>query len=93
VKKYIKYKPDIFTILSIISGILILLPLFNILIELFSPATPEWMHIRTYLLNTYITNTIVLVLSVSVIAITLGLFSAYFVSRLILKVENFSVGY
>lgn len=80
-KKYIKYKPDIFTILSIISGILILLPLFNILIELFSPATPEWMHIRTYLLNTYITNTIVLVLSVSVIAITLGLFSAYFVSR------------
>ncbi len=80
-KKYIKYKPDIFTILSIISGILILLPLFNILVELFSPATPEWMHIKTYLLKTYIINTIVLVLLVSIIAITLGLFSAYFVSR------------
>lgn len=80
-KKYIKYKPDIFTILSIISGILILLPLFNILVELFSPTTPEWMHIKTYLLRTYITNTIILVLLVSVIAITLGLFSAYFISR------------
>ena len=80
-KKYIKYKPDIFTILSIISGILILLPLFNILVELFSPTTPEWIHIKTYLLRTYITNTVVLVLLVSVIAITLGLFSAYFISR------------
>ncbi|AUD65914.1 hypothetical protein BK011_09535 [Tenericutes bacterium MZ-XQ] len=80
-KKYIKYKTDIFTILSIISGILILLPLFNILVELFSPTTPEWIHIKTYLLRTYITNTVVLVLLVSVIAITLGLFSAYFISR------------
>lgn len=80
-KRYIKYKPDIFTILSIISGILILLPLFNILVELFSPATQEWMHIKTYLLKTYITNTIILVLLVSIIAITLGLFSAYFISR------------
>ena len=80
-KRYIKYKPDIFTILSIISGILILLPLFNILVELFSPATQEWMHIKTYLLKTYILNTVLLVLLVSIMAITLGLFSAYFVSR------------
>ena len=80
-KKYIKYKPDIFTVLSIISGILILLPLFNILVELFSPATQEWMHIKTYLLKTYIINTIILVILVAIIAIILGLFSAYFVSR------------
>ncbi len=72
---------NIFSVISIISGILILMPLFGILFELTSPATPEWNHIKTYLLAEYIENTVILVLLVATFSILFGLFSAYVIAR------------
>lgn len=72
---------NLFSIMSIISGMLILLPLLGILFELTSPATPQWHHIRTYLLGEYIRNTIFLVILVALFAILFGLFAAYVIAR------------
>lgn len=72
---------DIFTKLSIVIGILILLPLINILFELLEPNTLVWEHIKTYLLLEYIKNSIFLIILTSSIAITIGVSAAYFISR------------
>jgi iron(III) transport system permease protein len=72
---------NIFSILSIVIGVLILLPLINILFELFTPATDTWIHIRDFLLLEYIKNTVLLVIITTTIALFIGFISAYFVAR------------
>jgi len=72
---------NIFTILSIVIGIILLMPLANILFELFSPPTPVWEHIKTYLLFEYISNSIYLVLMTVTLSITIGLSAAYVIGR------------
>ncbi|PKK94151.1 MAG: iron ABC transporter [Tenericutes bacterium HGW-Tenericutes-6] len=72
---------NIFTILSIVIGIILLMPLANILFELFTPPTPVWEHIKTYLLFEYISNSIYLVLMTVTLAIMIGLSAAYVIGR------------
>ncbi|RJX24538.1 MAG: iron ABC transporter permease [Acholeplasma sp.] len=84
----IKTHLNIFSIISILSGVLILLPLLGILFELTSPATPEWNHIKTYLLKEYIINSVVLVLLVATFSILIGLFAAYVIARYQFKGRN-----
>jgi iron(III) transport system permease protein len=72
---------NLFTVLSIVVGVIILLPLVNILFELFGPTTETWQHIKTYLLYEYIRNSVILILLTSIIAIIIGFTSAYFVAR------------
>lgn len=79
---------NIFSIVSIISGMLILMPLLGILFKLTSPATPEWNHIKTYLLSEYIYNTIILVLLVATFSLIIGLFAAYVIARYQFKGRN-----
>lgn len=79
-KKWFRHL-NIFSILSIVIGVLILLPLINILFELFAPATDTWIHIRTYLLYEYILNSLILVFTTVSIALLIGFLSAYFVAR------------
>jgi iron(III) transport system permease protein len=80
-KNRFKEKVNLFSILSIVIGIVILLPLVNILFELFNPSTPIWEHIKEYLLVEYITNSIIMIVMVAAISILIGFSSAYFVSR------------
>ncbi len=80
-RSWIQKHLNIFTIISILSGMLIVMPLLGILFKLGSPSTPEWEHIKTYLLKDYIFNTIGLVLIVAIFAISFGLFSAYIIAR------------
>jgi iron(III) transport system permease protein len=79
-KKWMKHL-NIFSVLSIAIGLLILLPMVNILFELFSPASEAWDHIRTYLLKDYILNSILLIILTVSIALLIGFVSAYFVAR------------
>jgi iron(III) transport system permease protein len=80
-KNRFKGKVNLFSILSIVIGVVILLPLVNILFELFNPSTPIWEHIKEYLLVEYITNSILMIVMVAAMSILIGFSSAYFVSR------------
>ncbi len=79
-KKWFRHL-NIFSILSIVIGVLILIPLINILFELFTPATSTWIHIRKYLLFEYVKNSVILVITTISIALVIGFLSAYFVAR------------
>lgn len=75
--------------MSIVIGILILLPIVNILFEFFETSSPTWEHIKTHLLKEYILNSIVLIILVGVMTLILGFTSAYFVSRYNFKGRKF----
>ncbi len=84
----IKAHLNIFSIISIFSGMLIILPLLGMLFELTSPVTPEWNHIKTYLLKEYMINTVILVILVATFSILMGVFSAYVIARYNFKGRN-----
>ncbi len=79
--KALRHRTSIFSVISIIAALLIVVPMLNILIELFSPTSSAWEHIRTNLLSGYIINTVVLIVFVAVFSAALGLFSAVMVTR------------
>ncbi|MFH5880955.1 ABC transporter permease [Liberiplasma polymorphum] len=79
--KQLKHKLNIFTVVSIIAGLLIVIPLLNILIEVFSPTTEAWVHIRTFLLAEYIKNTFILIFFVAIFSAIVGGFAAYVMVR------------
>lgn len=59
--KRIVSKINIWSVLSFVLIILILLPNLNIFIKLFNPPGQNWEHIKNYLLKDYIINSIILV--------------------------------
>jgi iron(III) transport system permease protein len=67
--------------MSIVVGVLILLPIANILFELINSTSPTWEHIKNYLLKEYILNSLLLILIVALLSVMIGFFSAYFVAR------------
>jgi len=79
--KQLRRNMNLFSVTSILAALLIVLPLANILIELFSPASDAWIHIRTHLLATYIKNTLIMILFVALFSGIIGTFSAYVVTR------------
>ena len=72
---------NIFMMVSILAGLLIVLPLLNILVEIRHPANENWHHIREFLLLEYVTNTLVLIFFVALLSCLIGLSSAYLISR------------
>ncbi len=79
--KRLKRNINIFSVISVAAALLIVLPMLNILIEILSPASDAWKHIRTNLLNDYITNTLVMIGFVAVFSALVGLYSAYIITR------------
>lgn len=79
-KIFIKTKINIFSVISIISALLILFPLSNIFLGIFDSPSDTWIHIKTYLLDEYIRNTIVLILFTGIFSAALGFLSAYIVT-------------
>ena len=77
----IRTKLNIFTIVSVIAGLLIIIPLLNIFVELRQPASDVWIHIRTYLLARYLRNTFILIFYVALLSSVLGFFAAYIITR------------
>lgn len=60
---------------------LIVMPSIFILLKLFHPPTESWLHIKEYVLKDYLTNSLVLVLGVSIITGILGTFFAWSIAR------------
>jgi len=77
----IKHHINVFSVTSILAAFFIVLPLFNILLELFTAPSSAWLHIREHLLAGYVINTIILIVAVGVFSGIIGTFSAYVVTR------------
>ena len=67
-----------FFISSVIITFVLMMP-FVIAISMFFGDAPKWSFIVSNLLTTYVTNTMTLVLSVSVISMMIGLYAAYMI--------------
>lgn len=65
---------------TLLIALLICIPFLFILINVFSPASEAWQHITTTLLPNYITNTIILCLSVGALTFVLGVGCAWLVT-------------
>lgn len=76
----IKRKISLFSVISILAAIGIILPLFTIARELFTPANDTWRHIQTYLLFDYIKNSLILVFFTAILSGFIGFTSAYIVT-------------
>ncbi|MFK5884023.1 MAG: iron ABC transporter permease [Candidatus Izemoplasma sp.] len=76
----IKRKVNIFSVISIIAVLFILLPLSNLFIDIFDSPSDTWIHIKTYLLAEYIKNTLVLIFFTGLFSAILGFSSAYIVT-------------
>ncbi|MFC2946875.1 ABC transporter permease [Virgibacillus sediminis] len=76
----IKNNINSWTILSIIFVCLILLPNLSIIIQFFNEPNENWFHIKEYMLNTYITNSLILVLFVGLFAALIGSSLAWIIS-------------
>lgn len=67
-------------LLSLFFITLIILPNLSIVLSLFSPPTENWSHIKEYLLNNYIVNTLTLVLFTGLATMLIGVSLAWLIS-------------
>ena len=75
------YKLDIFNnLLTFIFVFIFLSPILFIFLNLFTPATDVWMHIKTYLLEEYVINSLIIVFFVALFTIIIGTSLAWLVS-------------
>ncbi len=79
-RNFIKSKINMFSLISIIAVLLIILPLSNLFIDIFMDPSPTWIHIKTYLLAEYIKNTLILIFFTALLSSVLGFVSAYLVT-------------
>lgn len=73
-----------FFISSVIITFVLMMP-FVIAISMFFGDAPKWSFIVSNLLTTYVTNTMTLVLSVSVLSMMIGLYAAYMIESMSFK--------
>lgn len=79
IKKHIK-SLNLFSIISIISAILIMMALINMFSNILSPPSDTWYHIKNYLLAEYLKNTFILIFFTGLLSGFLGFMSAYIVT-------------
>ncbi|TFB18873.1 iron ABC transporter permease [Filobacillus milosensis] len=85
----IKSNMNSWAILSIVFIILILLPNLSIIFQFFSEPNENWAHIREYMLNTYIKNSLILVVAVGVLSAIVGSSLAWIISAYQFPLRNF----
>ncbi|OMP67378.1 iron ABC transporter [Domibacillus epiphyticus] len=71
---------NIWAVMSVIFTLLILLPALSILIQIFSEPNENWQHIKEFLLNRYIQNTLVIVAFTGIFSVLIGLSLAWLVT-------------
>jgi iron(III) transport system permease protein len=81
IRKFVERHVHLFNIMSFVIGLLILIPMTNLLFVLFIPENDVWRHIEQYLLLEYIKNSFILVIGVACISMVLGFLSAYLISK------------
>lgn len=80
---------NIWSILSLFFVTLILIPNVLILVNLFTKTNENWEHIRTYMLQDYIWNTVIIVIFTSLFVIIIGTTLAWFVTYYNFPFKNF----
>ncbi|MGM0369191.1 MAG: ABC transporter permease [Bacillota bacterium] len=80
-KRDLKVVSNSWFILSFIFILLILLPNLNILLNIFKPASENWQHIKEYLLQDYIINSMILVFFTGVASIIVGFIPAWLITQ------------
>lgn len=75
--KRLKRHLNSFTILSVLAGLFIILPLFNLFKGLLDAPSETWDHVKNYLLLNTITETLLLIGGVGFFTMIIGFFSAY----------------
>ncbi|KJS23217.1 MAG: iron ABC transporter [Clostridiaceae bacterium BRH_c20a] len=85
----VKQNLNAWSVLSFIFIMLIILPNLNILGGIFSPANENWQHIKTFLLQDYIINTLKLVVFAGIFTILLGTSLSWLISAFDFPLRNF----
>lgn len=67
---------------------MILFPSLLLIIRLLNPVSPNWNHIKAYLLNEYIANSLALIFSVAIFTGLIGTFLSYGLCRFEFKYEK-----
>ena len=76
----IKSNWNTWTILSILFIVIILLPSLSIILQFAAETNENWLHIKEYMLNTYIVNSVILVLFVGLFTAIIGSSLAWIIS-------------
>lgn len=85
----IKRKLNIWSVLSILGVIMVLLPSLSIFANLLTPASENWLHIKEYLLKDYIKNSLFLITFTGLFTVIIGVILAWLVSAYEFPLKNF----
>ncbi len=85
----IKRKLNIWSVLSILGVIMVLLPSLSIFVNLLTPASENWLHIKEYLLKDYIKNSLFLIVFTGLFTVIIGVILAWLVSAYDFPLKNF----
>lgn len=85
----IKRKTNIWTLLSIFGVVLVLLPSFNIFLNLLSSPNENWAHIKEYLLKDYVINSAVIVIFTGLFTVIIGLVLAWLITAYDFPLKRF----
>ncbi|MTI61777.1 MAG: iron ABC transporter permease [Firmicutes bacterium] len=80
---------NIWLLISSILVLLIIIPSLFIVTGLFSAVNQNWIHIKEYLLQSYIYNSVILVVFTGILSIVIGLSSAWLVTVYDFPFRNF----
>ncbi len=80
---------NIWFIISSVLILLIIIPSLFILTGIFSSASENWLHIKEYLLQSYIYNSIILIFFTGIFSIIIGLSSAWLITAYDFPFRNF----
>ncbi|WP_174758170.1 ABC transporter permease [Alkalibacillus haloalkaliphilus] len=71
---------NLWTVFSVIFVLLVLLPNLSIIVQFFAEPNENWLHIREYMLQNYIQNTLILVFFVGILTLFIGTSLAWIIS-------------
>ncbi|MCB1757496.1 MAG: iron ABC transporter permease, partial [Gammaproteobacteria bacterium] len=73
-------QPSLFFILTALLALIVALPVFTVISFLFSPSTDTWQHLADTVLSDYVSNSLLLMLGVTIGAGSMGVTMAWLVS-------------
>ena len=79
--RFYRAHANIFSIVTVITALLMGAPLLFVFFRLFEAPTDAWIHIRSHLLSRTVRNTLMLIVLVGVFSAALGTFAAHTVAR------------
>ncbi len=79
-KSFILKKPNRWVILTVLIALIMSLPVLVVGSAIFQPLNDNWQHLKDFLLAEYVTNSLILMLGVSVGVLTMGVITAWLTS-------------